>query len=84
MERQIGLRTRYLTHVHLGGAIPHGWAIEVSEGFFTPILGDQVALRTVRSAYDACLLISEYLAMAHSSVRPQLPDPTLPEQLKLF
>lgn len=84
MDRQIGQVVRYITDRDLRGAIPNGWALEVSQGFYTPIFGDQKSLPACRSPRDACMLIREHLALSDSAQRPYEEHHTFYEQLSLF
>jgi hypothetical protein len=84
MERQIGATVRYLTNRDLRGAIPHNWSIEVSQGFYTPICGNQVTLQTVRSAHHACMLISQYLALPDMAERSTMAVEPILVQRELF
>jgi len=50
----------YITAETLGKLLPDGWAIEVSAGWYTAFLGEQVALQPYRKLVDALSSIQLY------------------------
>ena len=54
------VKVTYITAETLGKLLPDGWAIEVSSGWYTAFLGEQVALQPYRKLVDALASIQLY------------------------
>lgn len=64
---------RILHNDEIGGALPHGWAISVCEGYYTAFLGEERQIGPFKSLLVCC----EQVAL-QCGVR-NLPRPTLRE-----
>lgn len=76
---------RILRQEEIGRVLPHGWAIEVAPGpWYTPFLGDMVALTPVDRLDKAIVSIRAWLGNSAANAARALADSLVAEQLDMF